>query len=320
MIIPLHTFGLGGNTAPLAGGLSASSATASQIGNGPFTTNSVTITASGGTQPYTYAWSKVSGDTLTISSATSATVNWTASGTAPQTLSAVWNCVITDAAGRTVTSSNVSVSIAFNVSTLTAGLSASSVSASQTGDGTLATGSVVATPSGGTSPYTYAWTYVSGDSSIAVNDSGAQSVTFSRTGTAGNCYSSVWQCVVTDADSSTANAGTVTITLTFNTPALSVSLSGTSVTATLTGSGTATTTPTITATPSGGTAPYTYNWQYISGDLSVYPTNPTSSSTDFAQFGSPEFTYISNYRCVVTDSASNTVNSATVGITIDFVY
>ena len=320
MIIPLHTFGLGGRVSTLSASLSGSSASASGTGGGPFTTNSITVTASGGTAPYTYSWSKVSGDTMTISSSTAATVSWTDSGTAPSSLNSVWKCTVTDSASRTVDSANVSVSISFNLSALTAGLSTSSLSASQTGDGSLTTGSVTANPSGGLAPYTYSWTYVSGDGTIAVSSATAQTVTFSRTGTAGNTYSAVWQCVVSDSNSSSVNAGTVSISFTFSVPALSVSLSNSSASATQVGTGTATTTPTITATPSGGTAPYTYNWQYISGDSSVYPTNPTSAATDFARFGSPEFTYVSNYRCVVTDSASNTVNSATVGITIDFVY
>jgi hypothetical protein len=147
-----------------------------------------------------------------------------------------------------------------------------------------------------------------------------QTVTFSRTGTAGNTYSAVWQCVVTDSASSTANAGTVSISFTFSVPALSVSLSGGSATATQVGTGTATTTPTITATASGGTGGYSYSWTYVSGDSSIYPVSPTSAATDFARFGSPEFSYTAYYKCVVTDSSSNTASSQDVTVIIDFVY
>lgn len=65
-------------------------------GFGPLTTNSVTVTPSGGTAPYTYAWSFVSGDTVTINSPTSATTTFTGDPVGYSVLSSVYRCTVTD--------------------------------------------------------------------------------------------------------------------------------------------------------------------------------------------------------------------------------
>lgn len=41
------------------------------------------------------------------------------------------------------------------------------------------------------------------------------------------------------------------------------------------------TSDTITGTPTGGTAPYTYLWEYVSGPLSVGPIDASLAATEF---------------------------------------
>lgn len=72
-------------------------------------------------------------------------------------------------------------------------------------------------------------------------------------------------------------------------------------------------TDTVTATPTGGTAPYTYSWVYVSGDPEVTAAAPTSAGTTFTANpvydGSP-FTTV--FRCDVTDNAGNVVSAGEV--------
>jgi hypothetical protein len=73
--------------------------TGTRVGAGTVTTNSVTVTALDGTAPYTHAWAKVSGDSLSIDidSPTAATTTITAShNSAPQTRAGLIKCTVTD--------------------------------------------------------------------------------------------------------------------------------------------------------------------------------------------------------------------------------
>lgn len=73
---------------------------ANAAGAGPSqTTNSVTVTPSGGTAPYSYAWAKDSGDTISANSPTAATTSFTGSTADGETASAVFTCTVTDNVG-----------------------------------------------------------------------------------------------------------------------------------------------------------------------------------------------------------------------------
>lgn len=82
-------------------------------GAGTATAGPCTITVSGGIAPYSYTWSRTSGDTgTTISSASAASVTWTRSyGPIPRSDSSTWKCSISDAASHSATISGITVNM-----------------------------------------------------------------------------------------------------------------------------------------------------------------------------------------------------------------
>ena len=86
---------------------SASASIVGGIGDGTstqtVTSDPVTVTASGGTSPYTYSWVRQSGSTMSATAATSATTSFSRSLAVNGTASAVWRCTVTDAASATAT-------------------------------------------------------------------------------------------------------------------------------------------------------------------------------------------------------------------------
>jgi hypothetical protein len=79
-------------------------ATASQVGSGLLTTNTVTITPVGGVAGYTFSWARVSGSTgPAIDDAAGQTVSWSETNTAPLVHTATWRCTVTDGASNSVT-------------------------------------------------------------------------------------------------------------------------------------------------------------------------------------------------------------------------
>jgi len=65
---------------------------------GSVTSAAVTAAASGGSEPYTYAWLKLSGDSeISISSTTSNVVTFSASGVNEDVFSAIYQCTSEDA-------------------------------------------------------------------------------------------------------------------------------------------------------------------------------------------------------------------------------
>lgn len=190
--------------------LSASPSSISKTDSGAsITTASTTVTATGGTTPYTYSWARTSGSTLiAANSTTSATTTFTgstlASGT---TYDAIFTCTVTDNVAATATAT-VSVSITRQAMTA----SASPTSLYKTGIGAnQTTASVTVTPTGGVSPYTYAWSLVSGDT-LTVNSPTAATTTFSVTGlNSGDIASALYRCTVTDSTSGTALTATVDV-------------------------------------------------------------------------------------------------------------
>lgn len=95
-------------------------------------------------------------------------------------------------------------------------------------------------------------------------------------------------------------------------PPLSATASPGTVSGFTAGTGTATT-DASTCTPSGGTGPYSYDWEILFFDGPVTPTalSPTSASSTFRQtsIGTGE-SYSASIRCLVTDSTPGTPYTA----------
>ena len=112
-----------------------------------------------------------------------------------------------------------SANVASAASSASAGALAASVSPTyafgQSGAGTVTTNTVTVTASGGTAPYTYAWTRKSGVGSVAATDATSAATTFSEVLTAGQYRTNVWTCTVTDSAGSPATT-TVDVAVTLD--------------------------------------------------------------------------------------------------------
>lgn len=66
------------------------------------------------------------------------------------------------------------------------------------------------------------------------------------------------------------------------------------------------TTTAVNLTTSGGTGPYTYSWARFSGSSAIQATSPTVEDTQFTVNAYLNQTYITVFRCTVTDSLGAT--------------
>jgi hypothetical protein len=175
------------------------------------TTDAVTVSASGGTSPYSYSWTKVSGGTISITSNTAATTTFSAAGlSASEARSAVMRCTVTDSSSPlatatidvTVTITRAGMSVALTPTALYVFGSASA----------MTTSGVTARASNGSGGYSYAWTKVSGDD-ITINSASSATTTFTATGmTYGAERNATFRCTVTDTLATTATAD-ITVTI-----------------------------------------------------------------------------------------------------------
>jgi hypothetical protein len=134
------------------------------------TTATVTASATGGAGGYSYAWTKVSGGSISAVSASSAATTFQATGmTDGEVRSATMRCTATDSATATAT---VDVTVTITRQGMVVTLSPTSLFKTGT-KSSITTGTTTATPSGGTEPYTYAWTLQSGSGITAAAPSWA---------------------------------------------------------------------------------------------------------------------------------------------------
>jgi hypothetical protein len=180
--------------------ISASPTTVSATGDtSTITTGSSTANASGGTGSYAFVWARVSGSTgIAPVSPNAATTTFTATGmTAGEARSAVMRCTVTDASANTATV-DVSVTITRLAASIIVTLVPTAISADSPYS-TITTGNVSASAAGGTSPYSYAWTKVSGGG-ISANSPASSLTSFTATLVAvGENRTATWRCTATDA-------------------------------------------------------------------------------------------------------------------------
>jgi hypothetical protein len=256
----------------------------------------LTVTAGGGTAPYTYLWSDAS-------SQTTATCTGLSAGT--------YSVLVTDAGGCTA---NTSSTVTYNP--LIGGITSTVQNLCASG----ASGSTTVTPTGGRLPYTYSWSnggtgahiaaLTDGTYSVTVTDINGCTLTASVTitspplltlspvsetgptchgGSDGSIsvsasggvtpYTYVWTPNVGNTATVTGlSARGYSILLKDNngcTAQLNYSLTQpTQVTATISHSGC-----NLTANPSGGVSPYTYNWSDAQTTATITETNGTYTVT-----------------------------------------
>ncbi|MBL8001371.1 MAG: choice-of-anchor L domain-containing protein [Flavobacteriales bacterium] len=214
-------------------------------------TGSASITANGGTAPYTFAW-----NTTPVQS----------SATALNLSAGTWTCSVTDANGCSTTHS---VTITQPAAPLSTSLSAqTNVSCS---GGTNGAATILAT--GGSSPYTYSW-----------NTNPVQNAA-----TASGLSAGTWTCTVTDANGCSAQR---TVTITEPVSALAAAI-GTTTNVACHGEQSGS----ISVVVSGGTAPYSQAWN----------TTPAQNGTTANGLPAGAWT------CTVTD-ANGCVTSASASI------
>lgn len=245
--------------------------------------------ATGGSQPYTYAWS-LNGNQVSILQNYPVTI--TASGS--------YSLVVTDA--NNVSTSPCTLNISLNTNNLSATISGLPTSGTiisglvQCGNSIVTTPNTVipitAIPSGGTSPYTYAWKFNSGP---VLSTAQVYTITVTNTG--------VYNLVVTDATNATY---TCALGVSAASAQFSLNLTGTVNTGSLISGTFACNTPpnvvvvsdgsnvTLTAVATGGTQPYNYLWFYGAVPVQTGGANYTTTITT-ATDGS--------YNVVVQDSS-----------------
>jgi hypothetical protein len=172
-------------------------ATAYGAGSTPVTTDTVTCTAAGGSGTgYTYTWSRVSGDTtVTANSGSSAATTFNGTTSDDE---AIFKCAVDDSLGGGPVDSDY-VTVTIGPSALGASVSPNFVDKTFTGSGSETTSSLTCTATGGTGPYTYLWTRVSGDSRITATASTSATTAFNMNPVAER--SAVFKCTVTDSAS-----------------------------------------------------------------------------------------------------------------------
>ncbi|HQR76212.1 MAG TPA: FG-GAP-like repeat-containing protein [Burkholderiaceae bacterium] len=196
-----------------------SSVSGSRIGAGTVTTNSVTVTPSGGTGGYTYAWTPASLNGISPSSTTAQTVTFSASLPEESSAAATFTVTLSDSAGNQV-SYPVAVSlVAYPIPTAT--LSTTNIFEEKfvaNGASASFNNSVVATIAKGLPPYTLTWVRTAGVTPLTVTPNpttlaaaGTKSFSFTATVQSDHVSYGQFQLVVTDARGATGTSAILTV-------------------------------------------------------------------------------------------------------------
>ena len=163
------------------------------------------------------------------------------------------------------------------------------------------TASFTVSAKGGTEPYSYQWQYQNATGNW-YNRARATEASFSIPAINKNGYT--MRCVVTDSTGATVVSESASIIHTA--PTLEIE------TQPVNWEGPETETASFTVSAKGGTAPYTYQWQYQSKGKWYNRSGATSETFSISANGRDGYTV----RCVVTDAAGASVTSNQAVITI----
>jgi hypothetical protein len=254
------------------------------------TAYSTSLTAAGGTTPY--SWSISSG---ALPAGLSLSASGTISGTPTASGSFAFSAKVTDSTTPTAQTATQSLTITIEATVVAVQITTTSVPAGQTGTAY----STTLTATGGTTPYS--WSINSGALPAGLTLSSAG--TISGTPTANG--SSTFTVKVTDSTKPTPKTATQSLSITIASTVPAVQITTTSVPAGQTGTAYSTT---LAAT--GGTTPY--SWSIGSGSL---PAGLTLSSAGTIS-GTPTTTGSSTFTVKVTDSTTPTAKTATQSLSI----
>lgn len=101
IIVPTNFYG---KSSMSVSATDVSGSAAAFASSGPVSSNNTSTTVTGGTAPFTFSWTRVSGSTVPqVSSATAQNPNWFNNNTPEGGYSAVWRVTVTDANSNTAT-------------------------------------------------------------------------------------------------------------------------------------------------------------------------------------------------------------------------
>ena len=270
----------------------------------------VSALASGGIGSFSWLWEHVSGDAISpVTPAAPATAFSAADLADGESRSAQFEVTVTDAADNSETAGPVSVTITRLSQpqlALQGTISKSGTAAYQE------TAAVTAVLTGGTGPFTAAWTKRSGGA-IAATDPASLETEFSAAGLSpGENRAAIFDLWVTDANGLQASAA-IAVSIARAWP-LSVSVSATSISAT--GNDAAIDTANVSGAASGGAGGYSYQWIKHSGGAITAVRDAFKTSKFLATGLLPGQQRSAIFRLRVTDAAATVVNSAAVSVTI----
>jgi hypothetical protein len=255
-------------------------------------TATFSTTTSGGTTPYTYQWQVSSDNGFTFTNIAGATsASYTTPAITLHDNNNQYQVIVTDAASTSITSSAALLTVNGALTTTPPDNVAANV-------GQTATFST--TTSGGTAPYTYQWQVSTDNGFTFTNIAGATSASYTTPAITLHDNNNQYQVIVTDA----------------------ASTSITSSAALLTVNGALTTTPpdnvtanvgqtaTFSTSTSGGTAPYTYQWQVSTDNGSTFTNIVGATSTSYTTAPVTLNENNNQYQVIVRDAASTSITSA----------